>query len=260
MGRFGRATVLSAVLLLVFGAPCRAEEAALISHPVRTVVLDAKHFYLAPSNMIRLGLGVAADAVPANTNLDRWIRDKYQDDIRSGGTDDIAKAAKLPGNVFFAVPLYVGAYGAGYWLENAALKEWSQRSFRATVVGAPALLVLGTAIGSDRPRDGSSHWQPFRTSEGVSGHAYVGAVPLITAAEMSENPYWKGLFFALSALPGLSRINDNEHYLSQVALGWYLAYLSCKVVSVGETGPSGGTKIGIAPLPGGLALMVHRVF
>lgn len=260
MGRFPRATVVSAVLVLVLGAPCRAEEAALISHPIRTITLDAKRYYLAPSNLLRLGLGIAVDAVPANTNFDRWVRDKYQDDIRSSGTDDVAKAVKVPGSALVTVPVYVGAYGAGYLLHNATMKDWSQRSFRATVVGAPALLVLQEALGSDRPEDGSSHWQPFRTSHGVSGHAYIGAVPLITAAEMSESPYLKGLFFALSTLPGLSRINDNAHYFSQAALGWYLAYLSCRVVSGGEKGPAGSTEVGIAPLPGGLALTVHRVF
>jgi len=34
----------------------------------------------------------------------------------------------------------------------------------------------------------------------------------------------------LSILPGLSKINDNKHYFSQVALGWYLAFLSCDVI------------------------------
>ncbi len=254
------AAAVSAALLLVPGTPGFAGEDPLVSDPVGTVVLDAKNFYLAPSNLIDLGIGIAAAAVPANTNVDRWVRVKYQEKVRSGGTDDVAKVAKVPGTAYVTIPVYVGAYGAGRLFGNPTIGEWSQRSFRATVVGAPALLVLQEAIGSERPADGSSHWKPFNSSNGVSGHAYIGAVPFVTAAGMSDSPYMKGLFYGLSALPGLSRINDDMHYLSQAALGWYLAYLSCGVVSKGNAEAVGRTRIGVAPLPGGAAITVQREF
>ncbi len=232
----------------------------MIAHPVRTVALDVRNYYLDSSNLLRLGIGIAADAVPANTNLDRWIRDRYQGDIRSKGTDDIAKVAKVPGTALVTVPVFAGAYGAGFLLRNGTITEWSQRSFRATLVGTPALLVLQEAIGSDRPEDGNSHWRPFHSGHGVSGHAYIGAIPFITAAEMSESPYWRVSFLALSTLPGLSRINDNAHYFSQAALGWYLAYLGCRVVSKGNTAAVGRSRFGIAPLAGGMAITVQRMF
>lgn len=260
MGRPHQAIVAFASLILVFGAPCRADEDPLIAHPVRTVALDLKNYYLESSNLLRLGIGIAADAVPANTNVDRWIRDKYREDLRSRGTDDAAKVAKVPGTALVTVPVYAGAYGAGYLLGSETLTEWSQRSARATLVGTPALLILQEAIGSGRPEDGNSHWKPFHSSHGVSGHAYIGAVPFVTAAEMSEAPYGKGLFFALSALPGLSRINDDAHYFSQAALGWYLAYLSCRVVSKGNPESVGHAQFGIAPVAGGAAITVHRIF
>ncbi len=260
MVRHRRTITAFAALILVLGAPCGADEDPLIVHPVRTVALDLGNYYLDRSNLLRLGIGIAADAVPANTNLDRWIRDKYQEDIRSKGTDDAAKVAKVPGTALVTVPVFVGAYGAGYLLHNETVTEWSQRSFRATLVGTPALLFLQEAIGSGRPEDGNSHWRPFHSSHGASGHAYIGAVPFITAAEMTEATYGKVLFFALSTLPALSRINDDVHYFSQAAIGWYLAYLSCRVVSRGNADPAGETRIGITPVAGGTAVTVHRVF
>ena len=69
-------------------------------------------------------------------------------------------------------------------------------------------------------------------------------MPFITAAQMIENPWLKGVFYACSVLPAWSRVNDNDHYLSQVILGWYLAYLSARTVSQTE-----GTK-----LPKGLTI------
>ncbi len=255
-----RAAAVAALLLLIAGTACPAEEDPLISHPVGTVLLDARNFYLSSSNMLRLGIGIAAAAVPANTNVDRWIRDKFQEEVRSGGTDDAAKVAKVPGTAYVTIPVYAGAYGIGYLVGNPTAGDWAQRSLRATVVGAPALLVLQAAIGSERPTDGSSHWKPFNSSNGVSGHAYIGAVPFVTAAGMSDSPYLKGLFYTLSALPGLSRINDDMHYFSQAALGWYLAWLSCEVVAKGKDEAVGRTQLGLAPLPGGMAVTVRRVF
>lgn len=260
MNSIWRAAAASAALILLLGTTCQAGEDRLISDPVGTVVLDAKNFYLAPSNLLRLGIGIAAAAVPANTNADHWIRDRYQEHVRSGGTDDVAKVAKIPGTAWVNIPVYAGAYGAGRLIGSPALLEWSQRSFRATVVGTPAVLVLQEAIGSGRPADGSSHWKPFHNGEGVSGHAYIGAIPFITAAGMSDTPYLKGVFFALSALPGLSRFNDDKHYFSQAALGWYLAYLSCEVISNGSAEAPRRTTFGIAPLPGGMVITMHRVF
>jgi hypothetical protein len=260
MMRILRAAILPVPFLLAFGTPVFSGDNTSVRAAAETVTSDFEAYYLGKANLARLGIGIAAAAVPANTNIDRWIRDKVQRDLRSGGTDDVARVVKVPGSAFIAVPAYVGAYGAGHLLRNPTLTEWSQRSFRATIVGAPALLVVQSAVGSDKPEDGNSHWNPFHGSNGVSGHSYIGAIPLITAAEMSESPYRKGLFLALSTLPGLSRLNDDEHYFSQSALGWYFAYLGCKVVTRGNTAPAGHTQLGWAPLPGGMAITVHRDF
>ncbi len=260
MGRAYHAIIAFAVPILFLGAPCHADEAPLVPHPVRTVALDFRNYYSDSSNLLSLGIGIAADAVPANTNIDRWFRDKYQGNFRSKGTDDAAKVAKVPGTALVTIPVFAGAYGAGVLLGNKTITEWSQRSFRATLVGTPALLILQEGIGSDRPEVGNSHWRPFHSSHGVSGHAYIGAVPFVTAAEMSETPYGKGLFLALSVLPGLSRINDDAHYFSQAALGWYLAYLSCQVVSKGNAELVGHTRFKIAPVAGGMAITVRRIF
>jgi hypothetical protein len=67
----------------------------------------------------------------------------------------------------------------------------------------------------------------------------------MTAAQMSDKPCVKGLFYALSTFPAWSRVNDDAHYLSQALLGWYLAYLSVRAVSATE---------GHGKLPRGLTL------
>ena len=40
--------------------------------------------------------------------------------------------------------------------------------------------------------------------------------------------------YAISTLPGLSRLNDNMHYFSQVFIGWTLAYLAARIVDIAD--------------------------
>lgn len=60
----------------------------------------------------------------------------------------------------------------------------------------------------------------------------IGLKPcmLITAAKMSDRPVIKASFYAASSIAPLSRVNDNAHYPSQVALGWWMAYLAASAV------------------------------
>ena len=56
----------------------------------------------------------------------------------------------------------------------------------------------------------------------------------MTAAAMTDEPLLKAAFAAGSLAAGWSRINDNAHYLSQVLLGWTVAYLAVDAVSATE--------------------------
>ena len=132
------------------------------------------------------------------------------------------------------LPAFGGATVAGKLTEETAMGEteleWGSRSLRAMAVGAPVVGILQIGLGSARPTVGDSNWRPFRSVHGVSGHAFVGAVPFLTAGEMTDNLWLKSAFIASSLGSGWSRINDDAHYLSQVALGWWLAYLAVRSV------------------------------
>ncbi len=246
--------------LFPLGHHCIAEDNGAISRSIEAVKSDFGNFYLDRANLTKLGIGVAGGAVFANTGMDLYIRNKYQDDLRSKGTDDATKIFNISGTALalVIVPAYIGTYGAGLLLHNPTMEEWAQKSFRATVVGGPALLFLATATGGDRPTEGDSHWKPFQNFHGVSGHAYIGGIPFITAAKMSENPYQKAIFYGLSTLPGLSRINDDRHYFSQVAMGWFLAYLSCAAVEKGNDRQEGRVDVQFTAIPKGIAITVKK--
>ncbi|MDY0166212.1 MAG: phosphatase PAP2 family protein [Thermoguttaceae bacterium] len=116
-------------------------------------------------------------------------------------------------------------------------------------------------LGASRPgeTDYRSQWKPFDDTNAVSGHAFIGAVPFLTAAEMTENLAARAFLYVGSACTAWSRVNDDAHYLSQVILGWYMAYLACR--SVEATGEDMQT-LSLVPLAGpelsGLGLVWRR--
>jgi hypothetical protein len=118
---------------------------------------------------------------------------------------------------------------------NWAVSEWGRRSLRSFLVGGPAVLTLQYVLGSDRPEKNlpnGSYWSPFRSSHGVSGDAFVGGIVFMNAAEMTDNLPLKSALYAASAIPAWTRVCHDKHCLSQVIMGWWLAYLSTRSVSL----------------------------
>ena len=202
-------------------------------------------------NVKNFGLVLLGAGVVANTKMDGNFQNWHRDRVRSKSTDTFSEIAKFPGEGQIFIPM-MAASAITYrlcqtkWrLPECTLGEFSDRTFRGYLVGTPALLILQPALGAGRPTMGSSHWHPFRRVNAVSGHAYIGAVPFITAAHMTDRPVVKGLFYTLSTVCAWSRVNDDAHYLSQAVLGWYLAYLSVRAVTQTESR---------RPLPRGLTI------
>jgi hypothetical protein len=199
---------------------------------------DYKNFY-SGENLGKLTIGIAVAGALANTSADRRIQDWYQESLRSKETDSFSRSVKPFGEGMIIVPVYVGAALLGELTRSKKLGsttgEWGRKSLRTLSLGAPLLLLLQKALGASRPEEANSHWHPFQGDNSVSGHSFMGAIPFITAAKMTNNPYLGHCLYLASVLCGLSRINDDAHYLSQATLGWWMAYLAATSVQKTET-------------------------
>jgi hypothetical protein len=224
------------------------ETADLLSHDFHLIWEDYGHYWTY-GGIGRIALGIAAAAPIANTGADLSIRNWYQNHVRRGWEDRYALDVKYLGEYAYELPAYFGIALGGWALEGldssinedgswvgevgGTASQWGQRCIRAMAVGTPMVGVLQVGLGSTRPGLGSSYWNPFNASHGVSGHAYVGSVPFLTAAAMTDNPVLKVPLFLGSFLTSWSRIHTDAHYFSQVALGWWMGYLAVR--SVNET-------------------------
>lgn len=199
-----------------------------------TLVKDIKYFYSIDTYGILLKAMIPATFM-ANSPIDNEIYHFYEENIRCTATDDFSKVVKVFGS---KRPLLAGLltiYGVGSLTSNTKmgnlLLQFSENSLRSIIVGLPTLILGQNLLGADRPyQNTDSYYHPFRNDHGISGHAYMGAIPFITAANLSTNIWLKALFFFGSTLTGLSRINDAAHFASQVLLGWTLAFASCNAI------------------------------
>jgi len=197
-----------------------------------TLIDDYKSFYDS-ERLLRIGLGIGVGALSANTNIDKDVQDWYQKDMRSSSADSFSKSAKLFGEGSYLIPLSLLSASLKYFDSESSIGNWGAYSARAYLVGSPAMLLMQRVTGGSRPgeTDHDANWRPFNDDNGVSGHAFIGAVPFLTLAKMSgDNKYLKYIAYAASAAAAWSRLNDNDHYLSQAALGWYMAFESVDAV------------------------------
>ncbi len=217
------------------------------------VVEDHRNFY-GRASLTYLALAFGGGAAMANTNFDQEFEEEYQRDFRSRETDRAASFIKPFGNGLYTIPVLAGAAAwnlvPGDIPGKETVGEWGGRGMRTLAVGAPFMLVMQQATGGSRPnetsREPSSHWNFFQDNNGVSGHAFVGAVPFLTAARMTENPLLKTGLYAASALPGISRLNDDAHYFSQVCLGWFIAFAASAAIDTTQTG---NEHFSLVPIP-----------
>ncbi|MBN1469125.1 MAG: phosphatase PAP2 family protein [Fusobacteriaceae bacterium] len=220
------------------------------------VIQDYQNYYLY-GNYAEAGAVFLVGGLMANTNVDQWIRDEYQTKIRNNpeyGTDEINEQSAIDktfgeGKIIIPVALtakFLGAISGADFIET-----WGDSTSRAYLVGFPSLLLLQRVTGGSRPAeqtsDETSNWNYFNDDNGVSGHAYMGSVPFIVAANMSDSKIAKGFFYVASTLTGLSRINDDAHFTSQVILGWYLGYASVKSVFNTNEGTGRYSSLKILP-------------
>lgn len=203
----------------------------------------------------------------ANTNADRWIRDTWQEDVRSDASNDVARVFLRVGDAGqnkISMPTYVLVMAAadyrGDSRSDAPAATWAARSLRANILGGPQAFALTYMLGSHRPDVGTSGWNPWNDNDGVSGHSFYGAVPLLTAARMSESPSWRYTLYALSALPAYARVNDNQHYTSQAVMGWSLAWLATRTVAETDAGKTEQFSVAPVLLPDGGYVVVRWTF
>ncbi|MEX0688281.1 MAG: phosphatase PAP2 family protein [Pirellulales bacterium] len=213
---------------------------------------DYRNFYDC-ENLVCLTAAFGAGALMANTGFDDTMQAAWQRGVEPTGLGTFFSGCKDIGEGRYLLSIFGVAAATGLVFEGNpvgnVVGEWGSRSLRMFIVGAPPLYVGQWATGASRPAElDGSKWHFFNDNNGVSGHAFVGAVPFLAAADMVESPLLKGTLYVCSTFVGFSRMTDDAHYPSQVFLGWYLAWASARAVDATEM-QFAGMELQVMPLP-----------
>jgi hypothetical protein len=192
------------------------------------IVPSYQKFY-SLDTQIKLGATLGVSSILANTALDQSVADYYQQNIKGIKSDELSFMAKQFGEPYFIL-FYPAAALTGIIFDNTYLWDWAKISTTGILTGAPMLLLLQRILGATRPNSEQKHSSyrlfSMQGAVGASGHAFMGAIPFLALASISDNKLLKGIFYLSSTFTAWSRINDEKHYLSQAILGWTLAYLA----------------------------------
>jgi membrane-associated phospholipid phosphatase len=213
---------------------------------------DYRNFY-ACENLVCVTAAFGAGALMANTGFDDTMQAAWIRGVEPTSVGTFFSGCKDIGEGRYALAIFGASAATGLVFEGHPfgdiVGEWGSRSLRMFAVGAPPVYVLQMATGASRPsEDIGSKWHFWNDNNGVSGHAFVGAIPFLAAADMVESPLLKGTLYVCSTFVGFSRMTDNAHYPSQVFLGWYLAWASARAVDATEM-HFAGMEVQVVPLP-----------
>ncbi len=191
--------------------------------------------------------------------LDEPIARLVQDN-RSTGLDDVATTVRQMGQPEFYLTITGGVLAAGLISGDSRVTRAGGR-LAATLALTGGLTRLGKFVtGRDRPferMDDAFGFDPFRggSRSFPSGHTSVIFALATSLSEEIRRPWATAAFYTGAGLVAWSRMNDNKHWLSDVAAGAMLGVFSAKVVNgswrIFNIRPPG---VAAAPSGGGVSL------
>ena len=251
---------IAALALAATGAAADSEAGSLAEQ----IRADFRYHYSAePLTDVAIGFGITA--LLANSNIDAEIQEFFREDLQGDTGDNLAELFTDVGDLaqpVFSIPIYLGAMwlGGDNREVESATARWGANSLRAVLVGTPELVTLAYVSGGQRPEEGKPGWDPFDDYNGVSGHAFYGAVPIMAAARLSEKRWLRNTLYLGSTLPGLARVYEDKHYFSQVFMGWWLAWVATRTVEHTNSGRDSSVQVVPVLIPDGAGLQVRIRF
>lgn len=171
-------------------------------------------------------------------DVDREVREEIAESPRrwGGGSQFLGKL----GDVRYQAPVLFGVYGYSLWSQNEELHAVVTTTMSAMVITGVSTTALKLVTNTDRP---SKTW-----ANGEYGFpSYHTASTFAVAAVLDE--YYGGRVgvpaYALAAAVGFSRLDEQDHDLSDVLFGGALGFVIGKAVAGRHL--CGNSEIQIAP-------------
>lgn len=145
----------------------------------------------------------------------------FKNDLISDTQDQVSREKPLRGYAAYGdyggqmIPniLYVsGMYFAYYFSENNKYKTFANHMLRASVHSGLMVQILKKTVREKRPNSETSR-ESFPSGHTSTAFAFASVIG------MNHDFIWGALGYSLATFVGLSRINNNAHYLHDVLAG-----------------------------------------
>lgn len=233
-------------LIFLFMQP-KTEAQSLALRPeqgyVKSYFTDTKNIVLQPLYWQKRAWIVAGGSAVVFTTLyfgDLKIQE-FSQQIRSPQTDWVSQYVAAPiGNGLVTLPALGLLYGSGWVFNNPKSRHVALQATKAFVLSAGAAVILKQIAHRQRPDEGISAnprvwFGPYAiTSKNTSFYSgsTTRAFAIATVFAQNYDGRWVApLSYGLATLTGLSRINDNKHWVSDVFVGALMGYWIGRSVS-----------------------------
>lgn len=205
-------------------------------------------------------LAVAAGAYALDDNIQRSAQRN-----RSEGLDDLAGMVRPFGDAPIMAGASLGIYGIGAAFGGDRLQDTGLMALESVFVSRVFTEFMKRGFHRHRPETGADKGEfdgpDFFSSKNASmssGHASTAfAVATVIATQYKDTLIVPIVAYALAGLTAWSRVNDNKHWASDIAIGAAIGHFTARHV-MKRIENRRSTQVGIAPLPlsGGTGLSV----
>ncbi|MEN6445309.1 MAG: phosphatase PAP2 family protein [Candidatus Cloacimonas sp.] len=167
--------------------------------------------------------------------LDDELRELYQRN-RTEFTDNIFTGAKQCGEVKIVLPALAITTLGGYLAQNEKITDTGLLCLKSSVLALSVTQILKMASQRQRPLkdQGEQFWNgskfSFHNDSFPSGHSTLvwSIAPII--AEANQPIKWiPPTVYVMATLTSLSRLNDDQHWTSDVFTGAVIGYVTAKL-------------------------------
>ncbi|HEU4587745.1 MAG TPA: phosphatase PAP2 family protein [Gemmatimonadales bacterium] len=178
----------------------------------------------------------AAGVISLSMLLDEPVQD-FAQDHRSQTTDDVASVVRHFGQPEVYATVSVGLVGVGLIAGDHELARVGGRAVASVGLAGASALVLKSVLGRARPFTGQGvlSFHPFNTADSTtampSGHTSVAFALATSLSDDIHRPWATVGLYTLATATAWSRINDDQHWFSDVVFGAIVGVTSAKLAS-----------------------------
>ncbi len=168
-------------------------------------------------------LGVLVSGTAGLSLADQSVKDYFQEN-RTVGLDRVSKNFLEPFGLEYSMVFISGIFAHGIIAKNQKSVSTSLLALESFALASLFTRIPKILVGRERPNNPEGYGPytikgPFHGNSFPSGHTTaVFAVASVIATQYSDMKWVPVTAYSVASLVGLSRIYDNKHWLTDVAL------------------------------------------